>query len=66
MKKIRIVLFSCTAALLLLTGTAIANDACVDCHNKVSPGQVQDWQVSEHSHNDVTCSTCHGTDHQTA
>jgi hydroxylamine dehydrogenase len=45
---------------------ASAEDACVACHQKISPGQVKDWQVSKHSKEDVTCSTCHGEKHTTA
>ncbi|MBU0664035.1 MAG: cytochrome C [Proteobacteria bacterium] len=66
MKKTRIALCAGAISLLLLSGTAMADDACIDCHSKISPGQVQDWKVSKHSENDVTCSTCHGTEHQTA
>lgn len=66
MKKVRMALFGGTASLLLLTSAAMANDACVDCHSKVSPGQVQDWKASKHFTQDITCATCHGTEHQTA
>lgn len=66
MKKARIILFSGTVSFLLLAGAAMASDACLDCHSKISPGQVQDWKISKHAGNDVTCSSCHGTDHQTA
>ena len=66
MKKIRMALFGGTASLLLLTSAAMADDACVDCHGKISPGQVQDWKASKHFTQDITCATCHGTEHQTA
>jgi hydroxylamine dehydrogenase len=39
---------------------------CVDCHKKVTPGAVGDWQISAHAQNDVDCATCHGTDHGSA
>jgi hydroxylamine dehydrogenase len=39
---------------------------CVECHKKVTPNIVSDWQLSKHSKNAVTCSTCHGDAHQTA
>ena len=26
-----------------------ADDTCIKCHRKVSPGQVEDWQASKHS-----------------
>ena len=56
----------CLATVLLLTVTVAIGDDCIDCHKKISPGQVQDWSVSMHAANDVTCSTCHGEGHSTA
>ncbi|MBU1676652.1 cytochrome C [bacterium] len=57
----------CGAALsLLLAAAAVADDGCVDCHAKISPGQVLDWSVSRHAENDVTCASCHGEGHRTA
>ena len=50
--------------LFFVTG-AIAQ-VCVDCHQKVNPNIVSDWQVSKHSQNEVECSTCHGDQHQSA
>jgi hypothetical protein len=52
--------------MLLCVGTAIASSTCLECHTTISPGQVNDWKVSMHAENDVTCSVCHGEDHQTA
>ena len=37
---------------------------CVKCHNNVNPQRVIDWQNSKHSESDVTCSSCHGSQHQ--
>ena len=42
------------------------NAACIECHEKISPGQVKDYRVSLHAQNDVTCSSCHGEEHSTA
>ena len=39
---------------------------CVECHQKVNPNIVNDWQISKHQENDVTCSTCHGEKHHSA
>ncbi|MEW5981148.1 MAG: multiheme c-type cytochrome [Acidobacteriota bacterium] len=52
-------------AVLAVAGLAApaAAQPCVDCHKKVTPGIVTDWQISRHSQNDVDCSTCHGADH---
>ena len=60
--------------LIVLTGLMIltfacaasAEEVCITCHQKISPGQVKDWQVSKHSKEDVTCSTCHGEKHTKA
>lgn len=39
---------------------------CVDCHKKVTPDIVSDWQLSKHSISGIECSACHGKQHQTA
>lgn len=36
---------------------------CIDCHEKVTPVVVEDWQRSKHSTNMVSCLLCHGADH---
>ena len=56
----------CSLAFFTLAGNAAALENCIVCHQKVSPGMVQDWKVSKHSENDVTCSTCHGDKHDKA
>ena len=44
--------------------TVIASaQVCVDCHKKVTPNVVHDWELSKHSKNGVDCSACHGSDH---
>ncbi len=45
---------------------AIAANKCIECHKKVSPGQVKDWSVSKHAENDITCDVCHGDAHTSA
>ncbi len=40
-----------------------ANETCVECHTRITPGIVADWQLSKHSRNEVECSTCHGDGH---
>ena len=37
---------------------------CVNCHKKINPNIVSDWQLSKHSQNDVDCSVCHGDKHK--
>jgi hydroxylamine dehydrogenase len=54
-----------TAPLALLPAPGGA-DACVECHERQSPGIVADWRVSRHSGAGVECVACHGDDHRTA
>jgi hydroxylamine dehydrogenase len=42
---------------------AAKEESCITCHNKITPGQVKDWQASKHSKHDITCSACHGNKH---
>jgi len=46
-----------------LTSTATAQ-VCVECHKKVTPNIVNDWQLSAHSKNGVNCEVCHGEEHK--
>lgn len=39
---------------------------CIDCHKKITPNVVVDWQNSKHSQNGIDCSGCHGDKHKTA
>ena len=55
---------SVLAVVMLLAGVAAA-EKCVECHSKMQSNIVSDWEMSKHSQNDVTCSTCHGDAHQT-
>lgn len=50
---------------LFLASGALAQE-CVECHIKVTPNIVSDWQLSKHSQNDVDCSICHGDQHKSA
>lgn len=43
--------------------SSASTESCIICHQSVTPGLVADWKTSEHSKNDVMCSTCHGTKH---
>ena len=36
---------------------------CIDCHTKVTPAVVAEWQQSKHSTNMVSCLMCHGVEH---
>ena len=39
---------------------------CVTCHTDITPHIVSDWQLSKHSKEMVSCSTCHGDQHMSA
>ena len=65
MKKLTFAFLGSAVSLLLLSSGAMA-DSCIDCHTKISPGQVQDWKVSKHFQEDVGCVDCHGDKHSTA
>ncbi len=57
---------ACAICTLFLAGTVMAGDVCIDCHSKISPGQVKDWEASKHADAGVSCDTCHGDAHQNA
>ncbi|UCF65474.1 MAG: cytochrome C [bacterium] len=50
--------------LIILIGINLQANSCVECHSKIQPNIVADWQLSKHSENEVSCETCHGSDHQ--
>ncbi|MBF0214408.1 MAG: hydroxylamine oxidoreductase [Magnetococcales bacterium] len=41
-------------------------EACLECHDVVTPGIVKDWRESRHAQGErpVLCPACHGADHQ--
>ncbi len=45
---------------------AVSAQVCVECHQKVTPNIVSDWQLSKHGQNKVDCSECHGDRHKSA
>jgi hypothetical protein len=47
---------------LLVVGGALAQD-CEECHQKITPGIVSDWQLSKHGQNGINCGVCHGREH---
>jgi hypothetical protein len=64
MKKTWINLLGCSVAMICFTAPALAaEEACITCHKTISPGQVADWESSQHSKEEVTCSVCHGDAH---
>ncbi len=53
------------AVFLAVAAPAFA-ETCIECHTKITPNIVSDWKLSKHSTNEVDCSVCHGSDHQSA
>ncbi len=47
---------------LLVATVALAQD-CEECHKKITPGIVSDWQLSKHGQNGISCGVCHGREH---
>jgi hydroxylamine dehydrogenase len=53
--------------LLSLTFASVAlAQVCIECHKKVTPNIVSDWQLSKHNQNKIGCSECHGDQHKSA
>src|SRR4030067_1051791 len=50
---------------ILFASSAFAQ-VCVECHKKVTPGIVSDWQLSKHSKNKIDCAVCHGNEHKSS
>ncbi len=48
---------------IFLFSTAFAQ-VCVECHKRVTPGIVNDWQLSKHSKSKIGCAECHGSEHK--
>ena len=44
----------------------LLSQQCIECHTKVSPGIVADWEASKHKTLGVDCAACHGDQHTTA
>ncbi|MEO1201386.1 MAG: multiheme c-type cytochrome [Pseudomonadota bacterium] len=50
----------------LIAVPGVAADDCVDCHSKITPNAVSDWEISAHSKEDVGCRDCHRGRHKSA
>jgi hypothetical protein len=51
--------------IIFLVSSGVAQE-CIDCHSKVTPNIVTDWQLSQHGRNGIDCSICHGDEHESA
>ena len=47
-------------ALSLVAQPSFADDPCLGCHEKETPGIVRYWKQSAHFQNQVGCASCHG------
>jgi len=54
---------SILAAGVLAIVVAASAQTCVECHKKVTPRAVSDWEISKHSKSGIDCSVCHGDKH---
>ena len=66
MKTLDSVIIICIFYTIFSFGLAHATEQvnCVGCHEKLTPGQVADWQSSKMSQEEgITCSDCHGDTH---
>ena len=54
----------CAASLLI--PSVASGQACVECHKKVTPNIVSDWQLSKHGKMGIGCAICHGDQHKSA
>lgn len=61
LRRILIALSVC----FLSVSTGAAQE-CLQCHRKVTPNIVSDWQLSKHSREGVACTECHGERHMSA
>ena len=60
--KYRIIVLGLLSAFMASTAMA---ELCVDCHKKLTPNIVKDWQLSKHAKNKIDCTDCHGDQHKT-
>jgi hydroxylamine dehydrogenase len=44
----------------------VSSEECVECHLRVTPNIVSDWNLSKHREAQVGCPTCHDDKHKTA
>ena len=52
-----------TIGIMLLLAATVSGEQCAECHSNVTPNIVNDWKLSKHFENDITCSVCHGDKH---
>jgi hydroxylamine dehydrogenase len=45
---------------------SVSAQECVECHKKITPHIVSDWEISKHSKQNIGCTACHGDRHKTS
>jgi hydroxylamine dehydrogenase len=63
MKLFRFQIFFTFFIVILFASVAFAQE-CIECHKKVTPNIVSDWELSKHSKQNISCSKCHGDQHK--
>lgn len=58
------IVFAAVLTVLFSLNTAYS-DICVDCHRKVTPYIVKEFELSKHAQNNMSCVVCHGNAHST-
>lgn len=53
-------------SVVILFASITSAQVCTDCHKKVTPNIISDWELSKHSKMDVDCAVCHGDQHKSA
>lgn len=61
--KIQLKIMIFVATVIVFTVNSFSQ-ICLDCHKKITPNIVNDWQLSKHSQNDIGCENCHGNNHK--
>ena len=64
MISLRAITFAMVAIFFFAPATLAEN--CVECHRKITPNIVSDWQLSRHRQQEIDCVQCHGSLHSSA
>jgi hydroxylamine dehydrogenase len=62
---LRVIAVMTAVAVMLFAGSVFAQE-CIECHKKITPNIVSDWELSKHSQKGVGCAACHGDLHKSA
>ena len=64
MKHLRVALLFCIMLTYGAAASAAAKSECIECHQKVTPGIVQQHLDGKMGKTGIDCSACHGSDHK--